>query len=159
MGRRLDVQRIHHRRPYLHHCQHCRRGNALVKPVRSTFLLMRENSTPMESAFTSKVRVDHKNASLLRCVFSPTFLTVQLDSGVNWFGSEGRSGPPLGLDKHQIGWYMKFLKDNDFNASTLVAYGRSNSQFDVCFAFRALSGDLRSSVAMQSASSSTTKQC
>ena len=20
--------------------------------------------------------------------------------GVNWFGSEGRSGPPLGLDKH-----------------------------------------------------------
>ena len=24
--------------------------------------------------------------------------------GVNWFGSEGRSGPPLGLDKHHIDW-------------------------------------------------------
>ena len=36
--------------------------------------------------------------------------------GVNWFGSEGRSGPPLGLDKHQIAWYMKFLRDNGFNA-------------------------------------------
>ena len=36
--------------------------------------------------------------------------------GVNWFGSEGRSGPPLGLDKHTIGWYCKFLKDNGFNA-------------------------------------------
>ena len=22
--------------------------------------------------------------------------------GVNWFGSEGRSGPPLGLDRHDI---------------------------------------------------------
>ena len=36
--------------------------------------------------------------------------------GVNWFGSEGRSGPPLGLDKHQIAWYMRFLKENQFNA-------------------------------------------
>ena len=36
--------------------------------------------------------------------------------GVNWFGSEGRSGPPLGLDKHHIDWYMKFLQDNKFNA-------------------------------------------
>ena len=36
--------------------------------------------------------------------------------GVNWFGSEGRSGPPLGLDKHNIAWYMKFLRDNGFNA-------------------------------------------
>ena len=36
--------------------------------------------------------------------------------GVNWFGSEGRSGPPLGLDKHNIAWYMAFLKDHQFNA-------------------------------------------
>ena len=36
--------------------------------------------------------------------------------GVNWFGSEGRSGPPLGLDKHPISWYMEFLKRHGFNA-------------------------------------------
>ena len=36
--------------------------------------------------------------------------------GVNWFGSEGRSGPPLGLDKHEIAWYMRFLKSHGFNA-------------------------------------------
>ena len=24
--------------------------------------------------------------------------------GVNWFGSENRAGPPLGLDKHTIAW-------------------------------------------------------
>lgn len=36
--------------------------------------------------------------------------------GVNWFGSEGRAGPPLGLDKHKIGWYMKFLQSHGFNA-------------------------------------------
>lgn len=36
--------------------------------------------------------------------------------GVNWFGSEGRSGPPLGLDKHQIDWYMSFLQEHKFNA-------------------------------------------
>lgn len=41
-------------------------------------------------------------------------------SGANWFGSEGRSGPPLGLDKHHIGWYMQFLKDNHFNAIRLL---------------------------------------
>ena len=36
--------------------------------------------------------------------------------GINWFGSEGRAGPPLGLDKHDIAWYMRFLTDNGFNA-------------------------------------------
>eukprot|EP00965_Chrysotila_dentata_P236676 6201457-Pleurochrysis_carterae.AAC.1 len=36
--------------------------------------------------------------------------------GVNWFGSEGRAGPPLGLDKHTIDWYMQFMRDNSFNA-------------------------------------------
>ena len=36
--------------------------------------------------------------------------------GINWFGSEGRAGPPLGLDKHDISWYMRFLTDNGFNA-------------------------------------------
>ena len=36
--------------------------------------------------------------------------------GVNWFGSEGRSGPPLGLDRHSIAWYCRFLAANGFNA-------------------------------------------
>ena len=40
--------------------------------------------------------------------------------GVNWFGSENRMGPPLGLDKHDIGWYMTFLRDNGFNAIRLL---------------------------------------
>lgn len=40
--------------------------------------------------------------------------------GANWFGSEGRSGPPLGLDKHNIAWYMQFLKSNGFNAIRLL---------------------------------------
>ena len=36
--------------------------------------------------------------------------------GVNWFGSENRAGPPLGLDRHNIEWYMSFLQRNNFNA-------------------------------------------
>ena len=40
--------------------------------------------------------------------------------GVNWFGSENRAGPPLGLDKHPISWYMQWLKDNKFNAIRLL---------------------------------------
>ena len=36
--------------------------------------------------------------------------------GVNWFGSESRTGAPLGLDYHDIEWYMDFLKENNFNA-------------------------------------------
>ena len=34
--------------------------------------------------------------------------------------AEGRSGPPLGLDKHGIAWYMRFLKDHKFNALRLL---------------------------------------
>lgn len=36
--------------------------------------------------------------------------------GVCWFGSENRAGPPLGLDKHPIAWYMSFLQQHEFNA-------------------------------------------
>ncbi len=36
--------------------------------------------------------------------------------GVTWFGSENRAGPPLGLDRNPISWYMQFLSDNGFNA-------------------------------------------
>lgn len=36
--------------------------------------------------------------------------------GINWFGSEARAGPPLGLDQHDIAFYMNFLKQNGFNA-------------------------------------------
>ena len=40
--------------------------------------------------------------------------------GANWFGSESRSGPPLGLDKHKISWYMEFLTRYNFNALRLL---------------------------------------
>ena len=40
--------------------------------------------------------------------------------GVNFVGSEGRSGPPLGLDRHSIGWYMRFLRGHGFNAIRLL---------------------------------------
>ena len=40
--------------------------------------------------------------------------------GVNWFGSENRAGPPLGLDVHNIAWYMQWLKDHQFNAIRLL---------------------------------------
>lgn len=40
--------------------------------------------------------------------------------GVNWFGSENRAGPPLGLDTHNIAWYMQWLKSNNFNAIRLL---------------------------------------
>lgn len=36
--------------------------------------------------------------------------------GANWFGSETFSGPPNGLDKHSIGWYLDFLQRHRFNA-------------------------------------------
>lgn len=36
--------------------------------------------------------------------------------GVNWFGSEAYNGPPGGLDKHSVEWFMDFLKANGFNA-------------------------------------------
>lgn len=40
--------------------------------------------------------------------------------GANWFGSEAYCGPPNGLDKHTIGWYMDFLARNNFNAIRLL---------------------------------------
>ena len=40
--------------------------------------------------------------------------------GVNWFGSEAFNGPPGGLDKHSVGWYLDFLQRNDFNAVRLL---------------------------------------
>ena len=57
--------------------------------------------------------------SHLTPAFNATSLAEPLPSHARLaagFGSEGRSGPPLGLDKHNIAWYMKFLKDNNFNA-------------------------------------------
>ena len=36
--------------------------------------------------------------------------------GINWYGSEGRTGAPGGLHKHSLAWYMAMLKDNRFNA-------------------------------------------
>ena len=40
--------------------------------------------------------------------------------GVNWFGSENRAGPPLGLDTHNLAWYMNWLKEHKFNAIRLL---------------------------------------
>jgi len=45
---------------------------------------------------------------------------VFLFKGINWFGSEGRTGAPFGLDHHEIGWYMNFLKVNKFNSLRLL---------------------------------------
>lgn len=36
--------------------------------------------------------------------------------GINWYGSESRTGPPGGLARHPVRWYMDFLKRNNFNA-------------------------------------------
>ena len=38
----------------------------------------------------------------------------------SWVGSEARAGPPLGLDKHPIAWYMEFLREHKFNAIRLL---------------------------------------
>lgn len=40
--------------------------------------------------------------------------------GVNWFGSEAYCGPPNGLNKHNIGWYLDFLQRHRFNAIRLL---------------------------------------
>lgn len=40
--------------------------------------------------------------------------------GVNWFGSEAFNGPPGGLDKHSVSWYLDFLERNEFNAIRLL---------------------------------------
>ena len=40
--------------------------------------------------------------------------------GVNWPGSEGRAGPPHGLDKHNISFYMEWMREHSFNAVRLL---------------------------------------
>jgi endoglucanase len=45
--------------------------------------------------------------------------------GINWHGSESRTGPPAGLDKHGVNYYMHFLAANDFNAVRLLFNHRS----------------------------------
>ena len=40
--------------------------------------------------------------------------------GVNWFGSEAYCGPPNGLEKHNIGWYLDVLQKHRFNAVRLL---------------------------------------
>ena len=40
--------------------------------------------------------------------------------GANWFGSEAYNGPPNGLKEHGIGFYLDFLKSNQFNAVRLL---------------------------------------
>ena len=40
--------------------------------------------------------------------------------GVNWFGSEAYCGPPNGLEKHNIAWYLDFLERHHFNAVRLL---------------------------------------
>ena len=40
--------------------------------------------------------------------------------GVNWFGSEAYNGPPGGLDRHDVDWYMDFLQRYSFNAIRLL---------------------------------------
>ena len=40
--------------------------------------------------------------------------------GVNWFGSEAYCGPPNGLEKHGITWYLDFLQRHNFNAIRLL---------------------------------------
>jgi len=40
--------------------------------------------------------------------------------GINWFGSEGRTGAPSGLNKNPIEWYIDLLAENGFNAIRLL---------------------------------------
>jgi endoglucanase len=40
--------------------------------------------------------------------------------GINWFGSEAFNGPPGGLHKHSISFYLDFLEQHDFNAIRLL---------------------------------------
>ena len=54
--------------------------------------------------------------------------------GVNWVGSEGRTGAPYGLDQHTVDHYMDFLNMNGFNAIRLLFNHESvitNSVIDV----------------------------
>lgn len=40
--------------------------------------------------------------------------------GINWFGSETYCGPPGGLDRHPVGFYLDFLQRHKFNAIRLL---------------------------------------
>jgi hypothetical protein len=47
--------------------------------------------------------------------------------GINWYGSEGRTGAPSGMHKHPIDFYMKFLAEHKFNAIRLLVSAHSLS--------------------------------
>ena len=40
--------------------------------------------------------------------------------GVNWYGSESRTGAPNGLDHHSLDWYMKWIATEGFNSIRLL---------------------------------------
>ena len=40
--------------------------------------------------------------------------------GATWYGSEFHSGAPLGLDHHDLDWYLNFLRSHHFNALRLT---------------------------------------
>ena len=40
--------------------------------------------------------------------------------GINWFGSESRHGPPSGLARHGLGFYLDLLEFHGFNALRLL---------------------------------------
>ena len=40
--------------------------------------------------------------------------------GVNWYGSESRTGAPNGLNRHSLHHYLRFLADEGFNAIRLL---------------------------------------
>ena len=40
--------------------------------------------------------------------------------GVNWYGSEARTGAPGGLNKHSVDWYMEQIAQRGFNAVRLL---------------------------------------
>ena len=40
--------------------------------------------------------------------------------GINWYGSEHRTGAPAGLHKHSIDYYMDWLASKGFNAIRLL---------------------------------------
>lgn len=60
--------------------------------------------------------------------------------GINWYGSESRSGPPEGLDEHGVEFYLDFLSSNGFNAIRLLFNHESiivNAAIDVGMAGQA----------------------
>ena len=39
--------------------------------------------------------------------------------GINWKGAETEAALPIGLDKHELGWYLQLLRTHKFNAIRL----------------------------------------